>query len=102
MRLMIALLAVLLLPAPLRADSYALMDEAFRAAQQGMASAAGAALRQIGQQRRLQRAMDDERRIGFFIHRIGAVIMDAMAVHGQRRIAEQQHRIGGHRALPRC
>ncbi len=44
--------------------------------------------------RRLQRAMDDQAGIAFDLGDVVAVIMNAVAVEGQRGIAEQQHRIG--------
>ena len=44
--------------------------------------------------------MDDERRIAFFALRIGQVIMDAVAVEGQRGIAEEQRFLRRKAALP--
>src|SRR3546814_1340697 len=56
---------------------------------------------QIGEQRGLQRALDDEIGIAFFRHRVAAIVMDTMAVHRQRGIAEKQHRIGIDAGHPR-
>ncbi len=38
--------------------------------------------------------MHDQARIALDARHIGVVVVDAMAVEGERRIAEQQHRIG--------
>ena len=41
-----------------------------------------------------QRAVDDEPRIALDTLRIVAVVVDAVGVEGERRIAEQEYRIG--------
>src|SRR3546814_11951585 len=46
--------------------------------------------REVEQQRRGERPVNDEAAIALLLLRIGAVVMDAVAVEGQRRIAEQQ------------
>ena len=43
---------------------------------------------------RLQRAVEDQAGIALDLGDVVAVVMDAVAIEGQRRIAKQQHRIG--------
>src|SRR5579862_2948142 len=50
--------------------------------------------RQLDDERCLQRAVEDQSGIALDLGDIVAVVMDSMTVEGQRRIAEQQHRIG--------
>ena len=49
---------------------------------------------QVQHPRRLHRSMHHQIVIAFDPGRVGAVIMDAVSVEGQRRIAKQQHRVG--------
>ncbi len=49
---------------------------------------------EFDQQRGLHRAVDDQAGITFDLGDVVAVVMDAVAVEGQRRVAKQQHRIG--------
>src|SRR6185369_10129087 len=48
---------------------------------------------ELDDQRRLQRAVKNQARIAFDLGDVVAVIMDAVAVEGQRRVAKQQHGI---------
>ena len=48
------------------------------------------ALREVEEERCGERAVDDEAAIALFFGRIRQVIVDAVAVEGQRRVAEQQ------------
>ena len=50
------------------------------------------AAQQVEQQRRDQRAVHDQARIALDLGDVAAVVVDAVAVEGQRRVAEQQHR----------
>src|SRR3546814_9125985 len=52
------------------------------------------ALRMIHQQRGDQRAVDDQPGIALDVPGIVAVVMDAVRVEGERRIAEEQYRVG--------
>src|SRR5580698_9991618 len=56
--------------------------------------AAAQLCRQFDQERRLQRAVDDQAGIAFYFRDVIAVVMDAVSVEGQRRVPKQQHRIG--------
>lgn len=47
----------------------------------------------MGQQRRLQRAVHDQPGVAFLTGDIGLVIVDAMAVEGERGVAEQEYGI---------
>ena len=49
---------------------------------------------QIEQQRCQQRPLNHQRRVKLLIDCVGPVIMDAMTIVGERRVAEQQHRVG--------
>ena len=49
---------------------------------------------QVEQQRRGQRAVHDQPRIALDLGDVAAVVVDAVAVEGQRRVAEQQHGVG--------
>ncbi len=49
---------------------------------------------QFEEQRRDQRPVDDKPRIPLDLGHVGVVVVDAVAVEGERRITEQQHRIG--------
>jgi len=53
---------------------------------------------QLEHQRRQQRSVHDESRIALFLRRICAVVMNSMAVEGERRISEKARRI--ERPLP--
>ena len=64
------------------------------------AAAAAMLQRKLLQQRRRQRAMHHQVRIAFLAACIGLVVVNAMAVEGQRRIAKQQRRIGLEVAAP--
>ena len=50
--------------------------------------------REFDDERRLQRAVEDQARIALDLGDVVAVVMDAVAVEGQRRITKQQHGIG--------
>ena len=52
------------------------------------------AAQQVQQQRGDQRAVHDQARIALDLGDVAAVVVDAVAVEGQRRVAEQQHRVG--------
>src|SRR3546814_6666382 len=47
--------------------------------------------REVEQQRRGERPVNDEAAIALLLLRIGAVVMDAVAVEGQRRIRSEEH-----------
>ena len=49
---------------------------------------------EFDQESRLHRAVEDQAGIALDLGDIVAVVVDAVAVEGQRRIAEQQHLIG--------
>ena len=49
---------------------------------------------QVDQQRGDQRAVHDQARIALDLGHVAAVVVDAVAVEGQRRVAEQQHVVG--------
>ena len=44
--------------------------------------------------------MHDEAGVAFFLRHVAAVVVDAVAVEGERRIAKQRHRVGHKLALP--
>ena len=48
---------------------------------------------EVDEQRRGERPVDDEPGIALDLHRPGAVVVDAVAVEGERREAEEQHGI---------
>src|SRR5262249_56255152 len=56
---------------------------------------------EIHEQRRRQRSVHDEARIALHVHRPRPVVVDAVAVEGERREAEEQHRIRRDAAPPR-
>ena len=58
------------------------------------------AAQQIEQQGSDQRAMHDEAGVALDFGDVLAVVMDAVAIEGQGRIAKQQHRVGRDRARP--
>ena len=60
------------------------------------------AAQQIDQQRGNQGAVHDQARVAFDLGDVLAVVVDSMAVEGERRIAEQQHVVGHYFALPGC
>ena len=49
---------------------------------------------EVEQQRREHRPVHDEARIAFDLGDVAAVVVDAVAVEGQRRVAEEQHVVG--------
>ena len=57
--------------------------------------------RLVDQQGGDQRPVDDQPRIALDLGDVAAVVVDAVAVEGERRVAEQQHRIGRHRPCGR-
>ena len=57
---------------------------------------------QVGQQRGDQRAVHDQAGIALLLRHVLAVIVDAVAVEGERAVAEQQHVVGHDPALPGC
>jgi hypothetical protein len=64
-------------------------------------SASGSlAAQQVHQQRGDQRAVHDQARVALDLGDVGPVVVDAVAVEGQRAVAEQQHIIGHPGALP--
>ncbi len=75
-----------------------------RAGEGGAAAAEGEAAqrRQLGRQHRhpgrLQRPVHDQPGIAFLLAHVIRVVVDAVAVPGQRGVAEQQHRVGMHLA----
>src|SRR5437899_10104208 len=79
------------------------VDGKFRALEQRLEAAirkllrrfAGTKLgRHLDDERRLQRSVEDQARIALDLGDVVAVVVDAVAVEGQRGIAEQQHGIG--------
>ncbi len=58
------------------------------------------AAHQVHQQRRDQRPVHDQARVALDLGDVAAVVVDAVAVEGQRRVAEQQHVVGHDLALP--
>src|SRR6266700_6760409 len=56
---------------------------------------------EVEQQRREERPMDDQARILLDLRDIAPVVVDAVLVEGQRRVAEQEHVIGNPLLLPR-
>jgi hypothetical protein len=55
---------------------------------------------QVHQQRGDQRAVHDQARVAFDLGDVLAVVVDAVAVEGERGVAEQQHVVGHDLALP--
>jgi hypothetical protein len=63
-------------------------------------SAWGLAAQQVHQQRGDQRAVHDQARVALDLGDVAAVVVDAVAVEGERAVAEQQHVVGHDLALP--
>ena len=59
------------------------------------------ASQQVQQQRGEQRPVDDETGVALDLGDVAAVVVDAVPVEGQRRVAEQQDVVRDDRALPR-